>query len=971
MSKHVVELVQVNAEERSKHVVELFQEVASTSGALTALTLEDGRSFTYSQIDQLSGDLSRAISEVLAHTGGSDAILGGEPAESAAAEGEGEADVQLVASMLERDAGFIVSMLAILKAGICYVPIDPTFPPDRQSYIMAQSKCRLMITSPAMLAQAKSLNVDLPPKVIVINEATGEVIERPAGPQDPTRSLALPPPPPSPSPRDSLAYVLFTSGSTGKPKGVMVYNKGLANIIEYFSNLLDIGHKSRVLCLTSVSFDIIFLELFTALTRGGTLVLANSTTQKDAFRLIEFMQESKVTVVQATPTTYEMMLATGWKGDKSVDFIVGGEACRRSVLPLSRCCHSLNNAYGPTETTVWSSVFTIGSDFPLDPHDIPIGGPISKTDFLIVDITDKSPTYLQPFPEALREGETADVESEGELWIGGEGVTKGYLYAPDLTAKVFLPNPFGSGPCYRTGDLVRRTVHVDGRPPSFVFVRRLDDQVKIGGYRIELQEIENVYSAQPEVEQAVAIVRQNVLVIYLKAAEGHTLSSDMLVSVRAVCAQSLTHYMMPKYTVVVTDFPRTPNQKLDRKKLPDPIELTETEESVSDVMASATDAAAESYSAGHHRLTSIICDIVALLRGRRPMSNASFAAIGVDSLGAVMLLRQLSETLGGMKITFPEMFTSGYSINSFATHMLARIKAERPKLMETLHLRDTDIEMGYTREPDDLDLNKLNATTLADLDFEQQILSNQMFVEGFRGLLTILIFIDHFLGVAMNPALIVDTALFVIMSGFTVGLQLKTPLQYVRSVPKDQTSAIVVAARKPFAWRSFLSSRAVGIFPILWLVILLAIPDMVGKTLYSSLGDTTPEATKAGCAVLYVVGLQTWWVPTCRHWGPNYSNFASVLWSVFLLYTIARFVMDRAQNKIMSIAPVTNKMMTEPNMFTFDNPKMWFHTVVTRLAYNRVNHKRHATVLTFCWLAVLVPVMQYSGNKVIIVLTYE
>ena len=274
------------------------------------------------------------------------------------------------------------------------------------------------------------------------------------------------------------------------------------------------------------------------------------------------VQSVQVNVFQATPTSYEMLLATGWTGDKHIDFLVGGEAIRASVLPIAMNCRSMRNVYGPTETTIWSSSFTITQQFAksvLDsiesgstPPPVPIGVPISETSFFLVNTesTDLSATDAQLI--------TNDGE-EGELWIGGVGVSMGYLNASNLTVKVFISNPFGEGMIYRTGDIVKRDA--DG---NYIFVRRLDDQVKIDGYRIELSEIEVIYSKISAIEQAVALVRNNCLVLYVKSAE---VDEPNMETCHNEARRNLPHYMIPKHTVFVTSFPKTANGKLDKKAL--------------------------------------------------------------------------------------------------------------------------------------------------------------------------------------------------------------------------------------------------------------------------------------------------------------------------------------------------------------------------------------------------------------------
>lgn len=264
---------------------------------------------------------------------------------------------------------------------------------------------------------------------------------------------------------------------------------GVLNTLDWFSKELGVNADSKVLGLTTFCFDISVLEIFLPLTNGATLFLLPSSAQKNPYRIVEYIIKSKITLVQATPTTFEMLLSTGWKGDISIDFLVGGEAFRPSILPIAQNAKSLRNVYGPTETTIWSSSFLLPRNFleesvemtSKNQFSIPIGSPISGTEFYITD----------PLTGDLLTG----IGCEGELIIGGVGVALGYHNSPALTKEKFFRNPFrGSGFVYKTGDLVKRS-----KQNEYTFITRLDSQIKLKGYRIELSGIESVYSRAPQV----------------------------------------------------------------------------------------------------------------------------------------------------------------------------------------------------------------------------------------------------------------------------------------------------------------------------------------------------------------------------------------------------------------------------------------------------------------------------------------
>jgi amino acid adenylation domain-containing protein len=393
----------------------------------------------------------------------------------------------LISIMMDRGIGIIVGMLAILKAGAAYVPVDPTFPKSRQEYIIEHSKSTIVVVDSVNFSNLKemSANMDSMPLIIVIDTNTGLIdtqktsIKLYQNISQSKNCLAS-----GLASGDQLQYILYTSGSTGKPKGVMVKNKGVLNCVEFFTQELKMNPSDKVLGLTTYCFDISVLETFMPLTSGATLVIASMKTQKNPYKIIKLLDKLKITVMQATPTTYEMMISTGtWSGSNDITFLVGGEAFRPTISCLATNCKALYNVYGPTETTIWSSYYkfpAIKNDSQL-PLTCPIGIPISNTQFYIVD---------EQFNE-VDEGE------EGELLIGGTGVAAGYLHANDLTKARFvnLPKLDSTGDkVYRTGDVVKKLKNelneVDciilldqKKVENFVFVRRIDDQVKVNGYR--------------------------------------------------------------------------------------------------------------------------------------------------------------------------------------------------------------------------------------------------------------------------------------------------------------------------------------------------------------------------------------------------------------------------------------------------------------------------------------------------------
>lgn len=290
-----------------------------------AIILEDGRTVTYEKLKIHVENIYNLIYSSLSR-------------------GDENCKTPLVGILMTRDIAAIASILSVLKCGAAYVPVDPTHGADRQSYIFQQSNTRILIADEISYKAAQTLGVKFPP-VLVLDPKTLSVVFSNLQTTNITPIYDLP------TPDEQLSYVLYTSGSTGNPKGVMVKQVGVVNCINWFADELMVNNKSRVLGLTTFCFDISVLELFIPLTRGATLALAKSESQKDPFLLLSFIERANVNVVQATPTSYGMMMATGWNGNPNIDFLVGGEPFSANLKILSRNCKSLRNVYGPTETT--------------------------------------------------------------------------------------------------------------------------------------------------------------------------------------------------------------------------------------------------------------------------------------------------------------------------------------------------------------------------------------------------------------------------------------------------------------------------------------------------------------------------------------------------------------------------------------------------------------------------------------------
>ncbi|MEO4048135.1 amino acid adenylation domain-containing protein [Pseudomonas sp. CAU 1711] len=450
----------------------------------------------------------------------------------------GVARDRLVAVCLEREAALLVALLAIHKAGAAYLPMDPAQPAVRNADILGQAQPCLVLTRQVMAGAF----AEYPP--VVTLEALGSELAS-YGVDD--LGLAVHP--------QQLAYSLYTSGSTGRPKGVQIGRQAFVNFLHGIQDYARITADDRLLAVTTLGFDIAGLELFLPLLHGACVVLATREQVLQPVELLRLLERQAITVMQATPASWEMLVehaSPAWNG---LRVLCGGEALGADLARrlLVRGV-TLTNLYGPTETTVWSAAEPVRE---VAGATVPLGRPLANNHLYILD------EYLQPQPPGVT----------GELYIGGAGLARGYAQRPELTAAAFVPNPFcasdapGAGPgsrLYRTGDLARQ--YPDGR---IEFIGRRDFQVKLRGFRIELGEIEAALASHPRIQQAVVVVRrapggQEALVAYLR---GDSPSSDALV---AHLRERLPGYMVPAVFVTLDGFPLNANGKVDRKGLPEP-----------------------------------------------------------------------------------------------------------------------------------------------------------------------------------------------------------------------------------------------------------------------------------------------------------------------------------------------------------------------------------------------------------------
>ncbi|WP_156481376.1 amino acid adenylation domain-containing protein, partial [Herbaspirillum rubrisubalbicans] len=426
----------------------------------------------------------------------------------------------LVGVAMPRGPIQIISLLAILKAGGAYLPLDPAYPAQRLADMANDAQPLLLLTQSS---------VNLPPmagqRLIIdgLPELSTEVVTSTVTPAN-------------------LAYCIYTSGSTGKPKGVMISHGNLVNFLYTMAQAPGLTRDDRILGLTSLSFDIAGLEIWLPLLQGAQLVLSSRDQAQDPRQLLALIAQHDISVIQATPSTWRML-----SEQDNLTLLHGRTLlCGGEALPADLAARLLAtgahvwNVYGPTETTIWSArqLLTIDAPKPL------LGGPIGNTQLHVLD--------------AAMQVCAANVV--GELYIGGDGVARGYRGRPGLTAERFIPDPCSApgARLYRTGDLARRLP--DG---AIDYVGRIDDQVKLRGFRIELGEIEAHLLAHAEVRQAVVVLREGRLVAYLVTDAGFDQAS-----LQQQLAACLPDYMLPTQWVRLEQLPLTANGKIDRKQLP-------------------------------------------------------------------------------------------------------------------------------------------------------------------------------------------------------------------------------------------------------------------------------------------------------------------------------------------------------------------------------------------------------------------
>jgi amino acid adenylation domain-containing protein len=557
----------------------LFEEQAARWPERTAVTCRS-RSLNYRQLDRWANRLAWDLRS------------------------RGVGPDRIVALFLHRSIAMIPAILGVLKAGGAYLPIDPDYPEDRIRYLLEDSGATLMVTDQPDTAVFDGIKVDI---------AAFEAPDEASGDRDGTC-----PPPPSAGP-SHLAYIIYTSGSTGRPKGVMIEHRNVVRLMVNSRFQFEIDHRDVWSMFHSYCFDFSVWEMYGALLYGGRLVIIPRDAARDTRRCLRILEHERVTMLSQTPAAFYNLVHEDMQqlvSRLSLRYVVfGGEALKPLLLQPFFTRHPdtrLINMYGITETTVHVTFKEIGEE-EIEKNVSNIGRPIPT---LHTYICDKNLMLLP-------------IGVPGELCVGGDGVGRGYLNNPELTAQRFVPNPYVPGETlYRSGDLVR--MYARG---EMEYLGRIDNQVKIRGHRIELGEIESTLLRHPSISAAVVLTRENQLGIRQLCAYYVPAGGTAPADIREYLSTCLPEYMIPSYLVPLEHLPLTANGKVDRKNLPAPEENAEVEVAY---VSPENEIQAE--------IVSVWSDILEIDRDKIGIDN-DFFALGGDSLNAIRVVARLDSGL--------------------------------------------------------------------------------------------------------------------------------------------------------------------------------------------------------------------------------------------------------------------------------------------------------------------------------------
>lgn len=562
---------------KNKSICQLFEEQVEKTPDKIALVFEE-KKLTYKELNEKANSVAHYLRN------------------------NGIGKNNLVGIMVNRSLEMLISIIAVIKSGGAYIPIDPAYPKDRISYMLDSSKAKILLTQKELKD-----SIDFDNKVFIdldnddIYSVGTENLENINTPED-------------------LLYVIFTSGSTGKPKGVMLKQSNIINFVFSIAKKFDFSEKNTIASITTISFDIFIVESLMPLLNGLTVVIANEEAQTNVKLFNELCIKNNVDIIQSTPSRIQSFMLN--KND--LDFIknakyifISGEMFPSSLLNDLKEISDIKiyNMYGPTETAVWST----GKDL-TNTNNINIGKPIPNTQIYILD------KNLKPVPIGVI----------GELYIAGDGVSRGYLNNPKLTNEVFIKNPYlENSIMYKTGDIGTYSTIGD-----IICLGRCDNQIKIRGLRIETEEIESLILKHPHIKKAI-VIKQTINNRDFLSAYFVANRRIIINEVRKYLSSFLPKYMIPTYFIALDDLPYTPNGKVDKKKLPLPSEILNISK--------------EEYVAPKTELQKSLVQIWEKVLNTKPIGiNDNFFELGGDSLLAMHLNVELQEI--SSKLTYSDIF---------------------------------------------------------------------------------------------------------------------------------------------------------------------------------------------------------------------------------------------------------------------------------------------------------------------------
>jgi amino acid adenylation domain-containing protein/non-ribosomal peptide synthase protein (TIGR01720 family) len=569
----------------------------------------------------------------------------------------------LVGICVEQTADMVVGLLGILKAGGAYVPLNPNYPIARLGFMLENTQARVVLTHEKLLQSFPADRV----QAVCLDRDWAD-IQR-LGAENPSLDLGA----------DSLAYVIYTSGSTGEPKGISVSQRAVVRLVVN-TNYIDLKSSDRVAQISNFAFDAITFEVWGALLHGACLVGVHRDIALSPPHLAQWIHEKKISVLFLTTALFNQVARVSPTAFAPLHHLLfGGELVDpnwvKEVLeqgPPRRLLH----VYGPTETTTYAT-WNLVESVPASSSTVPIGRPLSNTEAYVLDAN------WRPLPIGI----------PGELYLGGDGLARGYLKRPDLTAEKFIPHPFSRKEgerLYRTGDLVR--CRADGK---IEFLGRIDQQVKIRGFRIEPGEIDSALSRHPDVAEAVVLAHEDQpgnrsLVAYLVPKPGREIHID---EVRDHLREQLPDYMIPAHIVRLDCLPLTPNGKVDKRALPAPPASVEAD---------------DSYRAPRNELEQLLADVWESVLGREQIGvDNNYFELGGDSISAIQVVSRLNRA--GWQLRVRDLFRNP-TIAALAPHLQESERAAKPEVV-TGRVPLTAIQRWFFEEHEG-DLHHLNQAVL-------------------------------------------------------------------------------------------------------------------------------------------------------------------------------------------------------------------------------------------------------------------